>query len=91
MPEGTISPDPKFYVERSTDMDALNAIKRQGGVTFTIKGPRQMGKSSLLIRTIEAAVKAGKRVVYLDFQIFDKAALANADVFLSPILLLAKR
>jgi hypothetical protein len=81
MPEGTISPDSKFYVERLTDLVALNAIKRQGGVTFTIKGPRQMGKSSLLIRTIEAAVNAGKRVVYLDFQIFDKAALANADVF----------
>jgi hypothetical protein len=80
MPEGTISTDSEFYVERSTDQIALNAIKRQG-VTITIKGPRQMGKSSLLIRAIAAAVEAGKRVAYLDFQVFDKTALANADVF----------
>ncbi len=40
-----------------------------------------MGKSSLLIRTINAAVKNGKRVAFLDFQLFDRAALADADRF----------
>ncbi|MDZ8086813.1 MAG: AAA-like domain-containing protein [Nostoc sp. DedQUE12b] len=41
-------------------------------MTITIKGPRQMGKSSLLIRTIHTAVNALKRVALLDFQLFDK-------------------
>jgi hypothetical protein len=59
---------------------ALEAIQRQG-VTITIKAPRQMGKSSLLMRLIEAAVEAGKRVAFLDFQLFDQAALADADTF----------
>ncbi|WP_366931377.1 AAA-like domain-containing protein [Nostoc sp. JL34] len=69
-----------FYMERSSDALTLQTIERQG-VTITIKGPRQMGKSSLLIRTIHTAVNAGKRVALLDFQLFDKAALTNADLF----------
>ncbi|WP_414755233.1 AAA-like domain-containing protein [Anabaena sp. CCY 9910] len=80
MPEGTMECDSKFYVERSSDPIALEAIRRQG-VTITIKGPRQMGKSSLLIRTADVAVNAGKRVAFLDFQLFDKATLNDADKF----------
>ena len=80
LPEGTIDMQSHFYVVRDTDAIALEAIKRQG-VTITIKGPRQMGKSSLLIRTIRAATNLGKRVAFLDFQLFDKTALSSADVF----------
>ncbi|MEH2067256.1 MAG: AAA-like domain-containing protein [Nostoc sp.] len=80
MPEGTMESQSAFYVERSSDALALQTIERQG-VTITIKGPRQMGKSSLLIRTIKTAVNAGKQVALLDFQLFDKAALTNADLF----------
>ncbi|RCJ18396.1 hypothetical protein A6S26_28970 [Nostoc sp. ATCC 43529] len=80
MPEGTMSSESQFYIERSSDLLALEIIKQQG-VTIIIKGPRQMGKSSLLIRTIDAAVAVGKWVVFLDFQLFDKATLNNADNF----------
>jgi hypothetical protein len=80
MPEGTMSVDCTLYVERPSDSIALDTIKQQG-VTITIKGPRQMGKSSLLIRTIDAARRAGKRVAFLDFQLVDRAALSDADVF----------
>ena len=79
-PEGTMDPQSKFYVERPGDQIALEAIKRQG-VTITIKAPRQMGKSSLLIRTIDAAAKAGKRVAFLDSQLFDQSALDDPDTF----------
>jgi len=80
MPEGTMDTQSRFYVVRSSDAVAQTAIARQG-VTITIKGPRQMGKSSLLNRTIAAATVAGKRVVFLDFQLVDKASLTNADLF----------
>ena len=50
-----------FYVVRSGDERAIAAIQRQG-VTITIKAPRQMGKSSLLIRIVDAAMKAEKQV-----------------------------
>ena len=80
LPEGTMDPQSGFYVERPGDRVALETIKRQG-VTLTIKGSRQIGKSSLLIRTIEAAKKAGKRVAFLDFQLFEQAALRDDDLF----------
>ena len=80
MPEGTMDAQSVFYVERPEDRIALNASK-QPGVTITIKGPRQMGKSSLLMRMLNAAAQGGKRVVFLDFQLFDKSALRDADTF----------
>lgn len=79
-PEGTMNPESAFYVERPADDIALSTIARQG-VTITIKAPRQMGKSSLLMRTIDAAAKGGKRVAFLDFQLFDRDALDDADTF----------
>jgi len=64
--EATMDPESAFYVVRPADAVALDAIQREG-VTITIKGPRQMGKSSLLLRTNAAASAAGKRVVFVDF------------------------
>jgi hypothetical protein len=75
-----MDPQSQFYVVRASDEVALDAIKRQG-VTITIKGPRQMGKSSLLSRTIDAAVEAGKQAAFLDFQLIDRTSLLNADNF----------
>jgi hypothetical protein len=80
MPEGTMDPQSAFYIERPEDQVALEAIQRQG-VTITIKAPRQMGKSSLLMRLVETAAKANKRVVFLDFQLFDQEVLTQADLF----------
>jgi hypothetical protein len=78
--EGTMDPKSKFYVERASDAIALATIQQQG-VTLTIKGPRQMGKSSLLMRAIDTAIKAGKQVAFLDFQLFDQDVLRSADTF----------
>jgi serine/threonine protein kinase len=80
MPEGTMDPQSRFYIERAGDIIALDAIRRQG-VTITIKAPRQMGKSSLLMRIMDTAVKESKQVAFLDFQLFDHAALVDADTF----------
>lgn len=85
LPEGTIDPESEFYIARAEDALALDAIRtdttRQKGVTIPIKGPRQMGKSSLLMRVMEAAVEVNKQVVLLDFQLFDHTALGSADNF----------
>jgi hypothetical protein len=80
-PQGTMSSESFFYITRPSDPIALDTIK-QPGVTLTIKGPRQMGKSSLLIRAIEAAKSIGKCTAFLDFQLMEKSDLANADSFL---------
>jgi hypothetical protein len=79
-PDGTMDPQDAFYVERQDDAVALSAIQSQG-VTLSIKAPRQMGKSSLLMRTIQEATRIGKQVAFLDFQFFDRTALGDADTF----------
>ena len=80
-PGGTMVATSDFYVVRDSDEVALNAIANRQGVTIPIKGPRQVGKSSLLIRTMTRAREVGKRVVFLDFQLFDEGALTDADDF----------
>ncbi|MFQ5640432.1 MAG: AAA-like domain-containing protein [bacterium] len=79
-PEGTMDPESHFYIERAGDGIAMEAIKRQG-VTITIKAPRQMGKSSLLIRITQASTEIGKQAAFIDFQLFDKSALDDSDIF----------
>lgn len=69
-PEGTMCPESAFYVNRNGDRTAV-AMIAQVGTTFTIMGPPQVGKSSLLSRAVAAARTAGKRVAKIDFQQFD--------------------
>lgn len=79
-PGGAMDPQSPFYIERTGDRIAISQIAKQG-VTITIKGPRQVGKSSLLRRIMEAAELAGIRVVSVDFQLFDQRDLTDADLF----------
>jgi len=68
LPDGALAPECPFYVEREADQLARAAIARQG-VTITIKGARQMGKSSLLQRLAQTARQIGKRFVWLDCEL----------------------
>jgi Predicted ATPase (AAA+ superfamily) len=80
-PEGTMPHQSPFYVERETDREAVNALNEIQGVTITIKGPRQMGKSSLLNRLLVNGKEKEMRTAFIDFQLIENAAMANADVF----------
>ncbi len=88
-PEGTMEPGSEFYIERAEDRKVLAAVGGQS-CTFSILGPRQMGKSSLLMRAIAEVRKPQeqadarpqeKQVAFLDFQRMDAAALQDADLF----------
>jgi len=80
VPGGALDVEDPWYLPRPADATAL-AVIRQPGQTLTIKGPRQMGKSSLLMRTVKAGVDIGKKVALLDFQLVDEKTKANADLF----------
>jgi hypothetical protein len=80
-PEGTIPHESPFYIERAADRDATNALSEIQGVTITIKGPRQMGKSSLLNRLLVEAKSMNMRKAFIDFQLIENAVMENADVF----------
>jgi hypothetical protein len=79
-PDGTMDRESQFYVEREVDKVVMATIQRQG-VTITIKGPRQIGKSSMLMRVMAAAERMQKQVVYLDFQLFDQQVFGDQNCF----------
>jgi hypothetical protein len=79
---GTMNVRDPLYITRKSDAIALDEIKESSeGVTITIKGPRQVGKSSLLMRLIEAADQMGKKPVFLDFQTISESDIATEDRF----------
>ncbi len=80
-PRGAIG-QAHFYIERSSDQKAREAIEHSDGVTIAIKAPREMGKSSLLMRLINAAEKMDRRVVYFDFRLlFTQATAIDSETF----------
>ena len=86
----TLDIDDPWYLPRPTDTTALS-VARQPGQTLTIKGPRQMGKSSLLMRTIKAGLDVGKKVALLDFQLVDEKSKADADIFFRQFAVVDRR
>jgi AAA domain-containing protein/TIR domain-containing protein len=80
-PEGTMPHQSPFYIEREIDQEAVNALNDIQGVTITIKGPRQMGKSSLLNRLLVEAKAMDMRTAFIDFQLIENAAMENGDIF----------
>ncbi|WP_420627897.1 AAA-like domain-containing protein [Candidatus Leptofilum sp.] len=81
-PSGAIPLDDTFYIERQADEELRHQIQ-QPGQTITITGPRQVGKTSLLIRGANQAVQAlDARVAYIDLQAIGSEAMADSDTFL---------
>jgi serine/threonine protein kinase len=79
-PEAPVDPQSRLYVEREGDRLALEKITGQE-VTMVLKGPRQIGKTSLLKRITAAASRVGKQVALLNFQEFDKSIFNDVDTF----------
>jgi hypothetical protein len=68
-------------VERAEDDRVLRSVLGEG-TTTVIKGTRQIGKSSLLARSIAAAKRAGLKAFYLDFQTLEPAHLKDLNCLL---------
>jgi hypothetical protein len=79
-PKGALPSDSPYYIERAADR-RVGALIRKPGVTISICGPRQIGKTSLLARAAHRARHNDKRVAWIDFQLFEKPALADAGLF----------
>ncbi len=70
-----------FYVLRPTDAEFGAAIARRDS-TILVKGPRQVGKTSLLARGLQQARGAGCRVALSHLQILNAEHLQSADALL---------
>ncbi len=81
-PEGLVPLDSPFYIERSPiEADCYEAIQRRGSL-IRIKAPRQMGKTSLLIRVLSHAKQQGYETVRMSLQTADEKALDDLNEFL---------
>ena len=80
-PEGSMPHQSPFYVERETDHEAIQALCDLRGVTIPIKGPRQMGKSSLLNRLMVEGCKQEMRSAFIDFQLLEQNVIENPEIF----------
>ena len=63
-PGGTLAPDDQLYIVRPADRELL-ALCRSGQFTY-ILAPRQIGKSSLMLKTAHQLGREAVRVVKLD-------------------------
>ncbi len=79
-PGGALDVDDPWYIQRDSDAVASKLMSQQG-ITLVIKGSRQMGKSSLLVRTLQSAIDLGNRCAFIDFQTLGQETLRNSSAF----------
>lgn len=82
VPEGSISTDSPFYIDRPPIEQECYGTILQSGALIRIKAPRQMGKTSLQQRILQHAGDNGHRTGYINFQLVDPESLTDLDKFL---------
>jgi len=75
---GAVPLDSPYYLERPGDRTLREALLQHESVVL-IKGARQMGKTSLLARGLQAAREEGFRVVNTDLQQLNAACFESLD------------
>ncbi len=76
LPGGAIDTEAPYYVVRRADEEVVDGVRRPRGLV-TVQGPRQSGKTSLILRALESVRQSQSdlRAVFVDFQ-----ALASEDL-----------
>jgi hypothetical protein len=81
-PSDAIPLGSSLYIERPPiEMTAAQEILQPGGFV-RIKAPRQMGKTSLVLRMLEVVQAKGMRSAVIDFQTIESGTLQDLDRFL---------
>ncbi len=81
-PEGQVPPNSNFYIERPPcESQAYEEILNPGALVV-IKSPFNMGKTSLMTRTLLKAKAHGYHVVTLNLQLAEASVLTNLEKFL---------
>jgi DNA-binding SARP family transcriptional activator len=78
---GAVPLHSRFYVLRPTDEEFQAAITRRDSIVL-VKGPRQVGKTSLLARGLQQARESGARVALSHLQMLNTPHLESADTLL---------
>lgn len=80
-PGGANLSDPGYLMRKADRMTISHAA--DSGVTLVIKAPRQMGKTSLLVRYLQECKKYEKKVAFVDFQLLSDIELDSESVVLT--------
>jgi DNA-binding winged helix-turn-helix (wHTH) protein len=76
-PGGALPLNSTVYISRTSDSEFCGAIARHDSIVL-VKGARQVGKTSLLARGLDAARKIGAQILLIDFQHFGPVAFRSA-------------
>ena len=90
-PEGSVVLDSPFYIERSSIDSLCRERVIKPGYLIRIKAPEMMGKTSLMTRILDRAVREKYQAVYLDLSAADRGILTNLDKFLRWLCLMVSR
>ncbi|HRF61096.1 MAG TPA: AAA-like domain-containing protein [Fimbriimonadaceae bacterium] len=77
---GAVPPDSPMYVERSADRELRDAITNRESILL-VRGPRQIGKTSLLGQGSLHAEQIGARQVTTDFQKLSARQMDDGELF----------
>ena len=81
-PSGAVPLNSPFYVERSPIEEQVYEEISKPGALIRIKAPKEMGKTSLLLRILHHAVNQDYRTVTINFDQIDCAILSDLERFL---------
>ncbi len=81
-PNGAVPLGSPFYLERIPFEAQIDREIRKPGALVRIKAPREMGKTSLLLRILDTAKNLGYHTVSLNIEQVDDAILSDLDRFL---------
>jgi hypothetical protein len=81
-PNGSVPLGSPFYIERFPLEEQVCQEIRKPGALVRIKAPREMGKTSLLLRILDYAKRQGYRTVSLNMEQVNQAILSDLNQFL---------
>jgi transcriptional regulator with XRE-family HTH domain len=81
-PNGSVPLGSPFYLERVPFEERIRQEIRKPGALVRIKAPKEMGKTSLLLRILDSAKSIGYRTVSLNLEQVDQASLEDVNQFL---------
>ena len=81
-PSGSVPLKSPFYLKRLSIEEQINQEIKKPGALIRIKAPREMGKTSLLLRIIDCAKSLGYHTVSLNLEQVERETLSDLNQFL---------
>ncbi|MBV6623030.1 MAG: AAA-like domain-containing protein [Rivularia sp. (in: Bacteria)] len=81
-PSGSVPLDSPFYIKRSPIEDRVYQEIEKPGALIRIKAPREMGKTSMLLRIIDYGNRLGYNTVSLNLEQVEQTTLSDFNQFL---------